>query len=128
MEPFKNVESLVNSGVQWLRLGAETLGALVIGLGILIALQQVLRALWSQGRAVDFIAIRLTLARYLALALELQLAADVLSTAIAPSWDEIGKLGAVAVIRTALNYFLSSEMKQEQKVSAAEHSVAQDAP
>jgi uncharacterized membrane protein len=39
-----------------------------------------------------------------------QLAADVLSTAIAPSWDQIGKLGAIAVIRTALNYFLRREM------------------
>ncbi|MDQ1524971.1 MAG: hypothetical protein QOE47_2895, partial [Pyrinomonadaceae bacterium] len=57
---------------------------------------------------------RLTLARYLALALEFQLGADILSTAIAPSWDQIGKLGAIAVIRTGLNYFLMREMKQER--------------
>ncbi len=64
----------------------------------------------SHGRG-EFTAIRLTLARYLALALEFQLAADILSTAIAPSWEQIGKLGAIAVIRTALNFFLSKEMQ-----------------
>ncbi|MHC4877104.1 MAG: DUF1622 domain-containing protein [Planctomycetota bacterium] len=61
--------------------------------------------------AADFNHVRLTLARYLALALEFQLAADILSTAIAPGWDEIGKLGAIAIIRTWLNYFLTREME-----------------
>jgi uncharacterized membrane protein len=70
-------------------------------------------------RIDSFNKIRLILARYLALALEFQLGADILSTAIAPSWDQIGKLGAIAVIRTALNYFLTREMKEEQ--SAAQH-------
>jgi len=56
---------------------------------------------------------RLTLARFLALALEFQLAADVLGTAVSPSWTGIGKLAAIAVIRTALNYFLSREIKEE---------------
>ncbi len=51
---------------------------------------------------------------YLALALEFQLAADIISTAVAPSWQEIGKLGAIAVIRTALNYFLTREIEQER--------------
>src|SRR5258705_5873098 len=44
-------------------------------------------------------------------ALELLLGADVLATAVAPSWDDIGKLAAIAVLRTALNYFLEKELK-----------------
>lgn len=48
----------------------------------------------------------------LTLALELLLAADILATAIAPSWDAIGKLAAIAVLRTSLNYFLERELKQ----------------
>ena len=63
------------------------------------------------------------LARYLALALEFQLGADILSTAVAPTWNEIGQLGAIAIIRTALNYFLSREMKDEQATQAAERRV-----
>jgi uncharacterized membrane protein len=69
----------------------------------------------AKSETANFTAIRLTLARYLALALEFQLGADILSTAIAPSWEQIGQLGAIAVIRTALNFFLSREMKEEQK-------------
>jgi uncharacterized membrane protein len=38
--------------------------------------------------------------------------ADILGTADSPSWDQIGKLGAVAVIRTGLNFFLSMELTQ----------------
>jgi uncharacterized membrane protein len=65
------------------------------------------------GGGGSFVPIRLAFARYLTLALELQLAADILSTSIAPTWDRIGKLAAIAVIRTALNYFLSRELKDE---------------
>lgn len=54
--------------------------------------------------------VRLRLGRWLALALEFELAADILRTAIAPSWVEIGQLAAIAAIRTALNYFLQQEI------------------
>lgn len=107
-------EESVRVAVQWLRLGVETLGALIVALGVLLSASLFLRALLTRQTA-DFNAIRLTLARYLALALEFQLGADILSTAVAPSWQEIGKLGAVAVIRTGLNYFLSREMREERQ-------------
>lgn len=106
-------EDWVRIAVQWLRLGVEFLGAVIVGMGVVLAAALFARALLSRQTA-DFNAIRLTLARYLALALEFQLGADILSTAVAPSWTEIGKLGAVAVIRTTLNYFLSKEIKEEQ--------------
>jgi uncharacterized membrane protein len=112
-------ETGVISVVQWLKLGVETIGAFIIALGILTAGGQFVAAL-VQRRTADFTAIRLTLARYLALALEFQLGADILSTAIAPSWEQIGKLGAIAVIRTALNFFLSREMRDEKGQTAAE--------
>lgn len=54
--------------------------------------------------------LRLQLGRWLAVALEFELAADILRTAIAPSWSEIGLLAAVAAIRTALNYFFEKEI------------------
>lgn len=106
-------EDCVRVAVQWLRLGVEFLGALIVGMGVVLAAALFIRALLVRQTA-DFNAIRLTLARYLALALEFQLGADILSTAVAPSWTEIGKLGAVAVIRTTLNYFLGREIKEEQ--------------
>ncbi len=54
--------------------------------------------------------LRLGLARWLAVALEFELAADILRTAIAPTLQQIGLLAAIAAIRTALNYFLQKEI------------------
>ena len=107
-------ESTIINAVQWLRLIVETTGAVIIGMGVLMAAYQFARAL-IPPRLESYNSIRLTLARYLALALEFQLGADILSTAIAPSWDQIGKLGAIAVIRTGLNYFLTREMREENQ-------------
>lgn len=107
------VEEHVNDAVQWLRLLIETTGAVIVAVGLAVAVYAILRAL-VRGHAPGFVTIRISFARYLALALEFQLGADILSTAIAPSWDQIGKLGAIAVIRTALNYFLMREMETER--------------
>jgi uncharacterized membrane protein len=55
--------------------------------------------------------VRIQFGSSLTVALELLLAADILATAIAPTWDDIGKLAAIATLRTALNYFLERELK-----------------
>jgi uncharacterized membrane protein len=112
------VEGSVVNAVQWLKLAVETCGALIIALGVATAVLQLVRAL-TPPREEGFNRIRLTLARYLALALEFQLGADILTTAVAPTWDQIGKLGAIAVIRTGLNYFLTREMRDEQATQDA---------
>lgn len=109
---METIEPLVEAGVQWLRLAVETVGALIIAAGVMVAVASFLRDLLAR-RPPNFTAIRLSFARFLALALEFQLGADILSTAVAPTWDAIGKLGAIAIIRTALNYFLMQEMREE---------------
>lgn len=58
--------------------------------------------------------IRVQFGSAVAVALELLLGADVLATAVAPGWDAIGKLAAIAVLRTALNYFLERELNQRR--------------
>lgn len=117
---FGQTEEWVRTGVEWLRLFVETLGALVIAVGIAVALRGLV-AHWRERRHDDFNAVRLSFARYLAMALEFQLAADILSTAIAPTWEQLGKLAAVAVIRTGLNHFLMREIREErhEKVSGS---------
>ncbi len=57
--------------------------------------------------------VRLTLGRWLAVALEFELAADILNTAVTPTWSDIEKLAAIAALRTALNYFLEREIRAE---------------
>jgi uncharacterized membrane protein len=49
--------------------------------------------------------------------LEFELAADILNTAVTPTWNEIGKLAAIATLRTALNYFLQRDIDQESKLA-----------
>jgi uncharacterized membrane protein len=50
--------------------------------------------------------------RWLVAGLTFQLAADVIETAVEPSWDEIGRFAAIAAIRTVLNYFLNKDMEE----------------
>ncbi|MEH1056737.1 DUF1622 domain-containing protein [Micromonospora sp. CPCC 206171] len=93
----------------------EIVGATVIFVGALwAALRIVVEGLRHRSAAV-FTPIRLSLGRFLALGLEFQLAADILRTAVSPTFDQIGQLAAIATIRTALNFFLRREIAQEQR-------------
>jgi len=114
---LNSVEGTIILVVQWLKLGIESMGVALVAIGVCAAVAQFVRAMAAR-QTTDFSKIRLTLARYLALALEFELGADILGTAVSPNWDQIGKLAAVAVIRTGLNYFLSMEMKHEKKGEA----------
>jgi uncharacterized membrane protein len=61
-------------------------------------------------------------ARWLVAGLTFQLAADIIATAFSPSWEEIGHLAAISVIRTFVNYFLERDMAAvEQRVAAEAH-------
>jgi uncharacterized membrane protein len=94
----------------------EGAGALVIFLGAVVAFVRFLDALLRHGKQPHrFVTVRLGLGRYLALGLEFQLAGDVLRTAVAPTLDELAVLAAVAGIRTALNFFLGREIREEQR-------------
>lgn len=108
------IEDLVQTVVLWLILLTEALAALTIGAGIWLTVTKLVAVLLKK-EPDGYERARLTLARFLALALEFQLAADVLGTAVSPSWTGVGKLAAIAVIRTALNYFLSREIKEETR-------------
>jgi len=48
---------------------------------------------------------------WLLLGLQFTLAADVLRSIVAPTWNQIGELGAIAAIRTFLNYFLEKDIQ-----------------
>lgn len=93
----------------------EAAGAAVIVFGALWAAIRFVVDGVRQRDAAVFTPIRLMLGRFLALGLEFQLAGDILRTAIAPTFTQIGQLAAIAAIRTALNYFLGREIAEEQK-------------
>ncbi len=60
--------------------------------------------------------LRLRFGVWLAIALEFQLGADIVATTVAPTFEVLGRLGAIAAIRTFLNYFLNKELAEEFRV------------
>ncbi|SNY74107.1 DUF1622 domain-containing protein [Paractinoplanes atraurantiacus] len=92
----------------------EAAGALIIFVGAMVAFVRFVVVGLRERRAEAFVPVRLELGRFLALGLEFQLASDILRTAIAPTLREIAELAAVAAIRTALNFFLTREIKEER--------------
>ena len=111
------MESFVTSVLGLLALLVDATTGIAIGVGVLAAIvgsaRVALRLRGTLGAAMS--EIRLTLGRWLALALEFALAADILRTVMLPTWNEIGKLAAIVVLRTTLNYFLQKEIHQEQR-------------
>ena len=106
----------------------EILAAVIIGIAIIKVLARYIMHLDGNRIAKRYFLekysgrpekIRVEFGSSVAIALELLLGADVLATAIAPSWDDIGKLAAIAVLRTSLNYFLGKELKEIKAVDNA---------
>ena len=56
---------------------------------------------------------------WLLLGLEFALAADIIGSVVSPTWEDIGQLGAIAVIRTFLNYFLEHDLETTGRTEAA---------
>ena len=102
--------------IEYLARGVEFAAALLIGIAALQATFKSLVLFCRPGAPPEKKnEVRLTFARWLAVALEFELAADILNTAVTPTWSDIEKLAAIATLRTALNYFLEREIQQESK-------------
>jgi uncharacterized membrane protein len=108
------VEELLVTAVGYLRLAVEAVGAAVVGIGALSTAFLYVLSLLGLKKYTNT-EIRLHLGRYLALGLEFQLGSDILSTAVAPTLEDVELLAAIVVIRTALNYFLSKEIERERE-------------
>ncbi len=104
-------EAILTHVVLWLQFVAEAMSALLVGAGIVTAIYQLVR-LGRTPTRTRYLQLRLTMARFLVVALEFQLAADILATAQDTTWVQLGRLGAIAVIRTFLAYFLEREMRE----------------
>jgi uncharacterized membrane protein len=96
--------------------GIEIAAAVIIGFAAVEALLKALPLFVRQGLPQKLkMEVRLSLGRWLALGLEFALGADILRTAVAPTWHEIGQLAAIAVLRTGLNYSLEREIYREEQ-------------
>ena len=106
------MEDFVKQGTTYLAAAIEAGAAVIIALAAAQAVGRSLNFYFFKREATEESKedIRLGLGRWLALALEFELAADILRTTVAPTWNEIGQLGAIVVLRTVLNFFLQMEI------------------
>ncbi len=108
-------EYFLDEFVLILKIFIEAIAVFIIAFAVLKALAKMLRMRKSRKLFASEGTIRLELGISLVLALEFLLAADIVGTAISPSWSDIGKLTAIAGIRTFLNFFLEKEIKELQQ-------------
>lgn len=105
------MEEWIKPAVLGLGKIVELAGAGIIALGLLLFLYKFILSHVGVKPHKGNVELRVKFGSYLTLALELLLAADILQTAVTPTWDDIGKLAAIAAIRTVLNYFLERDIK-----------------
>jgi len=106
------MESIIKEAAYFVALLAESIAVVIVLLGIVKALVYFIKnpdALTLNPGALS--AMRTQLGAALSLSLEFLIGADVLKTAISPSWNEIGILAAIVLIRTVLNFFLMQDLK-----------------
>lgn len=95
-------------------LGIEMVVVLIILTGVVLTLPKLLRQAARGLPTGARSGVYLGLGRWLVLGLEFALAADIVRTAIAPTWTDIGQLAAIAGVRTFLNYFLTRDLEALQ--------------
>lgn len=106
------IETLFREIAGAVALGLEAIVVLIIAFAGAKAFIRTVPLLFNDSMLeADRRSIWLRFATALLLALEFTLAADLIRSAISPSWDAIGKLGAIAVIRIALNFFLARDIE-----------------
>ena len=105
------MEELLRDLAHYVALAADAIAVVVVAIGSLEALIGVARVLLTPSRAPAKRAVWLNYARWLVAGLTFQLAADIVETTMTPTWDDIGRVAAVAAIRTMLTYFLDRDIE-----------------
>ena len=107
------MEEMFREFAGYIALAMEVVSALIIAYG---AIKAIYRLLVPKHEKTETIVWKKTVflhfGAWLILGLEFELAGDIIRSAIAPSWESIGKLAAIAAIRTFLNYFLEKDVEK----------------
>ena len=109
------MEELFVEAARFLGLLIEAAAVLVVTFGAGEAFLKLLRVVGTPGTSHgERKAIWRRFGVWLLLGLEFELAADIVGSVFSPTWQEVGKLGAIAVIRTFLNYFLEKDLEEAE--------------
>ncbi|PSB22791.1 hypothetical protein C7B76_02425 [filamentous cyanobacterium CCP2] len=116
MEFVEPLEQYLDSFITILRLLLEAIAAICVLIGLIRTLQLVVATRRRRNVPLPYLKLRLRFGAWLAIALEFQLGADILNTTVTPTLEALAKLGAIALIRTFLNYFLSKELEESYEL------------
>lgn len=90
----------------------DALALVIVVVGTIQAFVSGLRAMLGSIDGHERRDVWLRYARWLVAGLTFQLAADIIETSITTDWNAVGRIAAVAVIRTFLNYFLERDLTE----------------
>lgn len=110
------MENFLQSIFNYLIGFVEACGAIVILVGVGRAFFGFISKIFLKHAPLDFTNLRIQLGQCLVLALELQVAADILKTGVSPTWEDILLLGSIIALRTILNYLLERELRVWERV------------
>lgn len=113
------MEEILAVTASWIALAVETVAVVIVAFGALQALLKIVSAIvrgqrrpgWGRPIWADF-------GGWLLAALQFTLAADIVRSTIAPSWEQIAELAAIAAIRTFLSYFLERDLAELRRQEA----------
>lgn len=116
------LEEFVHQLAEYVALLVNLMAILAIAIGSVQGAIGLTGLLLFKADESKLMPVWMSFGRWAVAGLSFQLAADIVETSIAPTWAEIGKLGAVAAIRTFLNYFLDRDLEgiREREKAKAE--------
>jgi uncharacterized membrane protein len=94
----------------------DALALLLVVAGSLEAFWKGLRVMATSSSGHQRRDVWLRYARWLVAALTFQLAADIIESSISMSWESVGRLAAIALVRTFLNYFLERDLTEMREL------------
>ena len=104
------MEDALIQTARYVALCLSALAILAIAIGAVEAVIGIARGMVAGDGHYERRAVWLGFARWLVSGLTFQLAADIVQTTAAPTWDEIGRVAAIAAIRTFLTFFLDRDI------------------
>ncbi len=104
------IETLIVNAASYLQIIFEAASVIVVAVGGIAFAKAFIQHRRSNAEPIA----RRILGKYLIVALELQLGADIIATATDPTLEELAKLTAIAFVRTFLDYFLVREIRENR--------------
>lgn len=121
MQTLELLKSWLSVATAYTAIAIDAIALLIVIYGTFEVIYSGVKHALTKPSAHDLRTAWIRFGRWLVAPLTLQLAADIVETSIAPTWDEVGRLAMIAVIRTMLNFFLErdiDELKVRDQVNA----------